>query len=157
MIEKSPSQEAQPPLKLVPLAEDHLDRVVEIERQCFSEPWRKEDFQRLLQNPDSICLVALVKGEVVGYSCCWLVCETAELGNIAVAPDYQGRSVGRRLLERTLKLCRKNKVSAVFLEVRCSNIRAIELYRRFGFRKVGLRRNYYTHPLEDALIMKLEF
>ena len=143
-------------VKLVPLTEEHMEAVMEIERDLFTQPWRVEDFKRLIGKPESINLAALAENKVVGYSCCWVVIETAELGNIAVARQYQGRSVARALLEATVKACRKRKVSSLFLEVRSSNQRAIELYNRYGFEQISIRHGYYSHPLEDALIMKLE-
>ncbi|HUU30135.1 MAG TPA: ribosomal protein S18-alanine N-acetyltransferase [archaeon] len=143
-------------VELVPLAVEHMGRVLEIERTCFTEPWSEKDFLKLIRNPDSICLAALAVGRVIGYSCTWVVIESAELGNIAVDPEFQGRSVGRQLLEQTMRLCAARKVTLLFLEVRCSNLRAIELYTRYGFEKIGLRRGYYSRPVEDALIMRLE-
>ena len=143
-------------VELVQLEAIHLPRVMEIENRCFSQPWSKEDFLRLLDKPDSVCLVALAEGRVIGYSCCWIMIESAELGNLAVDPDYQCRSVGSKLLKETIKVYRRRKVAAIFLEVRTSNRKAIELYEFFGFSKIGLRREYYTQPVEDALIMKLD-
>ena len=143
-------------VKLVPLTEEHMEAVMEIERDLFTQPWRVEDFKRLIGKTEAINLAALAEKKVVGYSCCWVVIETAELGNIAVARQYQGRSVARALLEATVKACRKRKVSSLFLEVRSSNRRAIELYNRYGFVQIGIRHGYYSHPVEDALIMKLE-
>jgi ribosomal-protein-alanine N-acetyltransferase len=114
-------------VELVPLEECHIAQVLEIENLCFSEPWRECDFTRLLDNPD-----------------------------IAVHPDYQSRSVGSRLLKKTIQLCRRRRTTAIFLEVRTSNRKAIELYELFGFIRIGLRRGYYSNPVEDALIMKLD-
>ena len=142
-------------VKLIPLDAGHIDEVMVIERAVFSVPWRVEDFEKLLSNRDAVCFAALHQGRVVGYSCCWMVIETAELGNIAVASDCQGRAVGRTLLDATLAACSKRGVEALFLEVRTSNQRAIGLYERYGFKRIGLRRGYYSYPVEDALIMKI--
>lgn len=143
-------------VKLVPLAEKHLEAVMEIERDLFNQPWQVEDFRRLIAKPEALSLTALAENKVIGYSCCWIAIETAELGNIAVAREYQGRSVARTLLEATIKGCRKRKVTVLILEVRSSNRRAIELYKRYRFAEIGIWRGYYSHPVEDALIMKLE-
>ena len=150
-----PSREPLP-ARLVPMAHGHLPQILEIEGLCFSETWHEADFTRLIENPDAYCLTALAGERVVGYSCLWVVIESSELGNLAVHPDFQGRGVGARLLERNLRTCRKRGVVAVFLEVRASNRRAIALYERYGFKGIGLRKRYYGHPPEDALIMKLE-
>lgn len=140
---------------IVPLAPAHLEVVMAIERVAFSTPWRVEDFLSLIENPAAINLAALEAGRVVGYSCAWSVVEYGELGNLAVLPEYQGRGVARGLLDVTLKHCRRKAVEALFLEVRESNGRALALYERYGFRRIGLRRAYYSDPVEDALIMKL--
>ena len=100
-------------VKLVPLTEEHMEAVMEIERDLFTQPWRVEDFKRLIGKTEAINLAALAEKKVVGYSCCWVVIETAELGNIAVARQYQGRSVARALLEATVKACRKRKFDAM--------------------------------------------
>ena len=142
-------------ITLQTLQTEHFAQVLEIENRCFSEPWQEGDFLKLVDNPDSVCLVALAQDRVIGYSCCWIVFESAELGNIAVHPDYQCRSVGSRLLKKTIEICRLRQVSALFLEVRVSNRKAIELYEVHGFSRIGTRRGYYSRPLEDALIMKL--
>ncbi len=142
-------------VKIVPLAPAHLDEVLAIERVAFTTPWRTEDFTQLIENPEAINLAAVEAGRVVGYSCAWRVIECAELGNIATLPECQGMGVARGLLDATLKACRHKRVEVMFLEVRASNNRAVELYERYGFSRIGLRRAYYTQPVEDAVIMKL--
>ncbi|MFC1614190.1 ribosomal protein S18-alanine N-acetyltransferase [Gemmatimonadota bacterium] len=137
------------------LQAEHVSQVLEIENCCFADPWQEGDFLKLVDNPKSACLVALAQNRVIGYSCCWIVFESAELGNIAVHPDYQCRSVGSRLLKKTIEICRLHRVAALFLEVRASNRKAIELYELYGFTRIGVRGGYYSQPLEDALIMKL--
>ncbi|MEA2063991.1 MAG: ribosomal protein S18-alanine N-acetyltransferase [Gemmatimonadota bacterium] len=159
MTAEAKNRQRPPPARvtLEPMADWHLPQVMEIENQCFTEPWKDQDFLKLIDRPDSICLVALDALErLAGYCCCWIVLESAELGNIAVHPDYEGRSVARKLLDRALETCCARKVTAVFLEVRASNQRAIELYELNGFIRIGLRRGYYRQPPEDAVIMKLE-
>lgn len=143
-------------LKVGAMEPEHVDRVVEIERRVFSDPWKPPDFLKIIENPASIALSAVHKDLLVGYSCCWTMIESAELGNIAVHPDFQGRSVALRLLDETVRLCRGRDVERIFLEVRASNERAIGIYLRYGFERIGVRRNYYSRPPEDAIIMKLE-
>jgi [ribosomal protein S18]-alanine N-acetyltransferase len=142
-------------VKIIPLAPSHLDEVIAIEHVAFTTPWRLEDFAQLIENPEAINLAAVESGRVVGYSCAWRVIECAELGNIAVLPEYQGRGVARSLLDATLKACRRKRAEVLFLEVRASNSRAVELYEHYGFNRIGIRRAYYTQPVEDAMIMKL--
>lgn len=155
-IEKDSDTSAPPVIRIVRMTRRHLPQVLEIEPLCFTETWNEGDFLRLLDNRDALCLCALHAGRVVGYSCLWIVIESSELGNLAVHPEFQGQGIGALLLERNLGVCRKKNVVAVFLEVRASNHRAVELYRRHGFQGIGLRKRYYSRPVEDALIMKLE-
>ncbi len=152
---KNASSRGEFRVKYVPLAAAHLDEVLVIERAAFTTPWRVEDFINLIENPDAINLAAVESGRVVGYSCAWRVVECAELGNLAVLPERRGRGVARGLLDAMLKICRRKRMETLFLEVRQSNERAVELYERYGFSRIGLRRAYYSDPVEDALIMKL--
>jgi ribosomal-protein-alanine N-acetyltransferase len=143
-------------VNIVPMCEEHLDAVMDIEQRVFGTPWRRDDFSILLENPEAVNLVAMSGDRLVGYSCAWCVIESAELGNIAVDSDCQRLGIGRRLLTTTIRTCRNMHVSSLFLEVRLSNERAISLYEYYNFRRIGVRRKYYTNPSEDALIMKLE-
>ncbi len=156
MSEEQENGRTLPEPVFAPLEQVHLDRIERIEREVFSQPWRRYDFARMISNPGAVNLVMLVEGQVAGYSCSWTVLDQAELGNIAVAPPWQGRGLGRLLLEESLLALRARGVATVFLEVRRSNLRAFELYRSRGFQRVGVRCNYYTHPVEDALVMRLE-
>lgn len=128
-------------------------RIMEIERASYSMPWTEATFRGLLERSDSDVLVAEEGGRVVGYAACWVVVDQAELGNIAVAPEWRRLGVGARLLEAVIEHARERGVRELFLEVRVSNDVAQRLYQRHGFREVGRRRNYYVAPVEDALVM----
>ena len=134
-------------------AED-VPQIMEIERASYSMPWTDTTFRGLIDRSDADVLVAAeAGGKVVGYAACWVVVDQAELGNIAVAPDWRRLGVGARLLQAVIEHARKRGVRELFLEVRVSNDVAQRLYQRHGFREVGRRRNYYVAPVEDALVM----
>jgi ribosomal-protein-alanine N-acetyltransferase len=134
-------------------AED-VDTVVEIETEAFSSPWRKETFTDLIGRPGLELLVMEHAQEgVVGYAVLWCILDQGELANVAITPRMRSMGLGTRLLSRVLDIARDRGVEKVFLEVRASNARALDLYRRFGFTDVGLRRGYYDHPKEDARIL----
>lgn len=133
-----------------------VDRVAELEAHAFGSPWEAGTFRRLLGRSGAELLVSEVRGEIVGYAVLWCILDQGELANIAVDPAWQRRGLGSRLLERVLERARERGVADLFLEVRESNTVARELYRRRGFVPIGVRRNYYDSPREDARVLRLE-
>jgi len=131
-----------------------VEAVVAIETEAFTSPWSAETFTNLLDRPGLELLVLEDEREgVIGYAVLWCILDQGELANVAVTPRLRGRGLGAHLLARVLEVARARGVEMVFLEVRPSNERAVDLYRRFGFTDIGRRKAYYEHPKEDALIM----
>lgn len=141
-------------LAVRPMTERDLGVVLAIERASFSMPWTESTFRGLLRRPDAHLFVAEAGQEVVGYSVVWTVVDQAELGDIAVTEAWRGRGIGRLLLEAVLEVLSAQAVREVFLEVRPSNATARRLYEGYGFVEVGRRRNYYSDPREDALVLR---
>ncbi|HEY0026028.1 MAG TPA: ribosomal protein S18-alanine N-acetyltransferase [Longimicrobium sp.] len=135
--------------------EGDIARVVEIEIASFTMPWKEDTFRGLLKRTDSDFLVAEMDGDVVGYATAWTVLDQAELGNVAVAPEARGAGVGGALVDAVVDHVRDRGAAELFLEVRVSNEAAKSVYRQRGFTGVGRRRSYYSHPTEDALVMRL--
>lgn len=134
-----------------------VDAVVEIETEAFSSPWQRDTFAGLIGRPGVELLVMTEADEgVVGYAVLWCILDQGELANVAVTPALRGRGLGSRLVASVLDVARGRGVRKIFLEVRASNARAVQLYDRFGFSDVGLRKNYYDDPREDARIMMAE-
>lgn len=136
-------------------------RIVEIERASFADPWSRESFAALLANPNVCFRVASVdppgdahRSGVVGYVVAWLVVDEAEIANLAVEPAARRSGAGRLLLDSALGEAAARGVRTVYLEVRESNEAARSLYASRGFDEVGRRRAYYTHPREDALVLR---
>jgi [ribosomal protein S18]-alanine N-acetyltransferase len=102
--------------------------------------------------------VVRIGGELVGFSIVMRVLDEAHLLNIGVADRYQGKGYGARMLRNAMACARQGGASRIFLEVRPSNARAVELYRHFGFRQIGLRKDYYPAVAgrEDALVFEKE-
>lgn len=138
------------------MRESDLDAVMEIELASFSTPWSRSAFLNLIGRGDADLWVAVVEGAVVAYAVVWYVAREAELGNLAVAPDWRRRGLGRRLLDWSVERARARDAERIFLEVRASNRGAQQLYERQGFVQVGLRRRYYRAPAEDARVMCLD-
>jgi [ribosomal protein S18]-alanine N-acetyltransferase len=140
---------------LRPLEPGDLYAVLGIEQEAFAVPWRERTFRSLFLRDDVDLVAAERDGRLVGYAICWSVADQAELGNIAVAAEARGSGVGRALLDAALARVRLRGVKECFLEVRESNEGAQRLYRQAGFEVVGRRPRYYTRPLEDALVMRV--
>jgi ribosomal-protein-alanine N-acetyltransferase len=140
-----------------PLAEADLDRVAELERRIFPDPWSRGAFEEALGlGATGAFAVDDESGQVVGYGVCRLLADQGEILNLAVSPERRGQGLGSALLSAMLDWLRRCGAVEVFLEVRSSNREAIAVYQRFGFLERGLRKAYYRHPLEDALSMGLD-
>jgi len=138
------------------LTEQDIDPVVAIEEEAFSTPWRHDTFENLVGRPGLELLVMedRVAG-IIGYAVLWCILDQGELANMAVASAFRGRGLGRYLLSRVLQIAKERGVETVYLEVRASNERAARLYAGFGFTEIGIRRDYYERPREDARVLRL--
>lgn len=130
-----------------------LDQVVPIEAANFSTPWTGNDFSVYLEREDGLFLVAEEDGKVLGYCGVIMVPPEGDITNVSVSSDSRRKGAGRALVEEMLKRTKEKGVDTLFLEVRKSNEAAITLYRNQGFTEIGVRKNYYEAPVEDALIM----
>ncbi|MDP4120224.1 MAG: ribosomal protein S18-alanine N-acetyltransferase [Bacillota bacterium] len=142
-------------IKIVPFEEKHINELCEIEKLSFSQPWSAEGFKSELQNDTAHFYVAEVFGKVAGYIGAHFVCGEGYIANIAVSPNYRGLGIGSALLDCLVQFAKLQKLSFLTLEVRQSNIAAINLYKSFGFIDAGIRKNFYSNPTEDANIMTL--
>ena len=141
-------------IEIVRMNESHVSAVAELEKQNFSEPWPDIAVRGELTNKLAMWLVALENGEVVGYVGSQTVLQEADMMNIAVADTHRRRGIAKMLVE---ELIRQLDAYQLTLEVRASNAPAIALYEALGFVQVGLRKNYYRKPKEDALILRKEW
>jgi len=133
-----------------------LDEVMVIERRSFSAPWEESTFRGLMRRPSAALLVAETDDELTGYSVMWFGADEGELGDIAVVPERRGEGIGRRLLRESISVAVSRGTRSLCLEVRESNDGARRLYERVGFSVVGVRKQYYAEPVEDAIVMKLD-
>ena len=141
-------------IEIVKMNESHVSAVAELEKQNFSEPWPDIAVRSELTNKLALWLVALDGETVVGYVGSQTVLQEADMMNIAVADSHRRRGIARMLVE---ELIRQLDAYQLTLEVRASNAGAIALYDSLGFTQVGLRKNYYHKPKEDALILRKEW
>ncbi len=144
-------------MEILPISQQDAKSLAELDKECFSVPWSQKSFVDECNNKIATYFVAKENGEVIGYGGFWHVADEGDITNIAVAPIHRRKGVASRILEEMIKTANQKKLSLLTLEVRESNIAAIALYEGFGFEKIGKRKNYYTNPKEDALIMTLYF
>lgn len=144
-------------VRILPMEERHIGELARLEASCFSSPWSEEGLRAELQSETAVFLVAEREGRVLGYAGMHAICGECYVDNIAVFPDCRGTGLGRRLTEALIQKGREEKGSFITLEVRPSNEAAVRLYASLGFAPVGRRKNFYTRPAEDAVIMTLFF
>ena len=137
---------------LVEMVPSHFDRVIKIEMAVFSSPWTRRDFEFARNRENGFCRVVMVECEIAGYVVGFLIGREFHLVNLAIAPDFQRKGLGRKTLKAVFDLLEK-MAQVVSLEVRMSNCAAIDLYKKMGFETIAIRKAYYTHPREDALVM----
>ncbi len=143
--------------RLVPMDRSHLDEVARLERACFSTPWTVPMLEEELYNDCASFIVAEAEdGAFLGYAGLHVAADEGYIDNIAVREEYRRQGVGEALLGAFLRFGREH-LAFLTLEVRPSNTPAVRFYRKHGFAQVGRRKNYYSAPREDALLMTLEF
>ena len=149
-----------PDLVIDVMRREDLADVLAIEVVSFSTPWTEEMFTHELAGgvPGTTLVARLpapgAPAAVAGYVCVWVVSDELHINNLAVHPRWRRRGLARALVRAALEHGQRERAHLAFLEVRASNVAAQRLYREFDFEAVGLRRRYYTHPIEDAVIMR---
>lgn len=141
--------------------ETDLDRVVVIEKACFSDPWSRKSFEDSLEEPAAHLLVMAGQesgGEddreaVIGYCCLYHMLDEGEIVNVAVAPEYRQKGYGAALVRELMELGRTLGAERFFLEVRAGNTAGKCLYESLGFEACGIRKGFYSSPREDAVLM----
>lgn len=144
-------------MTIVKMQECHVPLVAELEIICFSSPWSENSVASELKNALSLWLVAEEGGRVAGYIGSQTVCGETDMMNVAVHPDFRRRGIGEALVCALIEELKKAGSHRLMLEVRASNAPAIALYEKLGFSRMGLRKNYYRNPKEDAIIMGKEW
>lgn len=135
----------------------HIDRVCEIENSCFSHPWSRQSIENELNNDTSLFWVATENNDVIGYIGMSVVIDEGYIFNVAVDDTHRKKGVGTALINELVTYGKKNNFSFITLEVRESNVTAQSLYSKFGFIKVGERRDYYSNPKENAILLTKYF
>jgi ribosomal-protein-alanine N-acetyltransferase len=145
-------------IRLRRMTRDDLPEVLGIERSSFPNPWPPSTFEGEIQNIGlSFPLVAVDEGtgRIAGYCIYWVIRDEVQINNIAVHPDYRRRRIAEDMLRGIFAGLEKQNVHSVLLEVRDGNRPARTLYDKLGFKTIGRRKDYYTQPAEDAVVMAL--
>lgn len=137
-------------MEIKELTREYIKDVAEIESRCFSKPWSEITIAAELENEFSKFYIAVENGRAVGYVGLYVLTGEADVVRVAVLPAYRKRGIARAVLSESLKAAE----GEVFLDVRESNYAAIHLYKSLGFEDTGIRKNYYSNPTENAVLMK---
>jgi ribosomal-protein-alanine N-acetyltransferase len=144
------------------MTHEDMPAVIALEQAAFRNPWSPELLRRELEHDWSTILLVeepLPNGgrKLLGLAIFWIVQDEVHVLNVATAPEYRRRGVGRAVMNEVLARGRNRRCTLATLEVRRSNEAAIGLYKSLGFRSVGVRPNYYVDEKEDAIVMVLDF
>lgn len=148
-------------IDICPMTENEVNDILQIQTECGLATWTEQDYLKEIHQEDSIAEVAKSEnGLVIGFVIVRLLMnsdnlfDNAEIYNIAVREKFQKKGIGQKLFNRLVSNLRKNNISEIWLEVRQSNIKAINFYEKNGFVKKFVRKDYYNNPSENGLILK---
>lgn len=134
---------------------EDIDSVYEAEKESFADPIKKETFEKDFER-ESYCCYGAFENELLAFVSVEKVLDEGQIISVATKEKYRRQKVAKRLFEEVIELLKKSGINCLTLEVRCDNVPALKLYESIGFKKVGLRKNYYTNPLCDAVLMDLQ-
>ncbi len=140
-------------MDIVPMNDSHIRQIAELEKVSFSVPWSEDGLRSELANDTAHFLAALSENKVLGYIGVHEICGEAYITNVAVLPEYRRLGIGETLIDAATRGAQMRNCEFISLEVRISNVPAIELYKKEGYNIVGQRKNFYSNPTEDAYIM----
>lgn len=143
--------------EIMPMGAEHIEAIVEIEKECFSTPWSEDALRSELTNENAHFYVYMKNSQVAGYVGMHTVLDECYIANVAVRADFRRQGIAQALLDTAEKTAEDKNCSFISLEVRVSNTPAIELYKKRGYISQGERKNFYSRPTENALIMTKTF
>lgn len=139
------------------MSEEDIENIAQIEKECFSTPWSEAGLRSELSNDSAFFLTAKKEGKIAGYMGMHIILDECYIANIAVLPDFRRQGIGNSLLDSAEKIADEKGCRFISLEVRVSNNPAIRLYEKRGYISMGERKNFYSDPTENALIMTKNF
>ena len=133
-----------------------IPEVAYVEKTCFSMPWSEKSFEDSLSLDYAYFFTAECDNKIVGYVGMYQVADEGDITNIAVLPQYRRNGIAGRLISEVKNISKELGIRVINLEVRESNENAISLYKKNGFKDMGIRKNFYEKPVENAIIMENE-
>lgn len=143
-------------MQIRPMTKEDCGQVAEIEAASFSVPWSLRAFTETVEKENFRYFVAEEDGEILGYCGFLFVLDEAEIPNVCVKESARRRGIGKKMMTLLMEEAKKLQMSVLYLEVRESNASARNLYRGLGFEEIGIRKNFYEHPAEHAVLMSKE-
>jgi len=143
-------------MKFFDLTLKNIDDIHSIEEKSFKTPWSKQEFINETKNDLAKYFCLYIDEKIAGYIGVWQIFDEGHITNVAVAPELRGNGYGSMLLEKLVSYAEEKNFSLLTLEVRTSNTPAINLYKKYDFIEVGLRKKYYENT-EDAILMTKHF
>ena len=139
-------------MQIVKMQERHIADILQVERECFSDPWSEKMFKEEISGKFAHYYVAEADGVAVAYMGMWALSGEGHITNVAVSQNHRRRGFAKALIEHFINISKEENLEFMTLEVRASNAPAIALYESFGFVQVGVRKKYYENR-EDALLL----
>lgn len=143
--------------RVVKLDESSTDQLIALEKLCFAYHWTPEQFRLGLRDGAYTVLGIFDNGDLAAYIAFSLIEDEMEILNLAVHPDFRRQGMGAALLERAFGICREKGIAKSFLDVKESNQSALNLYIKFGYTQIGVRKKYYPDTRENALLFRYDF
>lgn len=143
--------------EIIRLSEKDAAAAAEIEKLCFSHPWSEATMVSEMKSRYSDFFGAFSEGRLAGYIGGRTIAGETEIFNVGVAPEFRRNGLGKSLIEKFIAAAKEKETNVIFLEVRTSNLAAINLYEKAGFVFCGIRKDYYDDPKENAILMRLAF
>ena len=144
-------------MEIVRLQKEHCEILAELEKLCFSRPWSQKAIEDEVNNPNAFFVTAVDEEKILGYGGMHCTHQECYIDNIAVFGHQRKKGVGTAIVKALVQEAQRRGAEYISLEVRPSNAAALALYREFGFTEAGRRKNFYTNPAEDGLILTKQF
>lgn len=144
-------------MRVKDVAPEDLARIHELEAAAFPDPWSENSLRESLSQKNIIFLTVQEEEKILGYLIVYYVLDECEIARIAVEEEYRRKGAAALLIKELERRCREKGIRRILLDVRESNKGAIAFYRGQGFAEDGLRKNFYTNPVEHAVLMSRDF
>jgi len=140
-------------LKMRSMRREDIDQIYLMEKMIFPSPWSHSSFEAELLHDYSKCLIVSHEKTIIAYTVFWIIEDEIHIANLAVSETYRGCGIASWIMDIIFNIAHDNNIKLMHLEVRKKNTKAINLYEKFGFKIVGIRKNYYETEKEDAILM----